>query len=215
MRAKFVKLKSWDWNICSSVAHPPPLCISSRVPVNPTCVSSQTLCFILYILFKPLPVNSYFSCIPKHQLDSFCILLFHCQYTPFSRKHLYILPNTIWFFLLYTLHPFQTTASILLSFFQKENTFISSQTPTWCFLLYTLYPFPNQGECIYWKRKHVHISIYPIRSPPGHQAIISIIFFLRRNKMLILQNHSFGFVFGFYYFLPCSAAGLSLPRPFR
>lgn len=176
MRAKFVKLKSWDWNICSSVAHPPPLCISSRVPVNPTCVSSQTLCFILYILFKPLPVNSYFSCIPKHQLDSFCILLFHCQYTPFSRKHLYILPNTIWFFLLYTLHPFQTTASILLSFFQKENTFISSQTPTWCFLLYTLYPFPNQGECIYWKRKHVHIYIYPILIPPGHQAMVSIFF---------------------------------------
>ena len=170
MRAKFVKLKSWDWNICSSVAHPPPLCISSRVPVNPTCVSSQTLCFILYILFKPLPVNSFFSCIPKHHFDFFFFLLFHCQYTPFSilkRKHLYILPNTIWFFLLYTLHPFQTTASILLFSFKKKTLLYppKHQLDAFCFILYIL---SQTRESVFIEKESTCIYLYTLSE--AHQA---------------------------------------------
>ena len=173
MRAKFVKLKSWDWNICSSVAHPPPLCISSRVPVNPTCVSSQTLCFILYILFKPLPVNSYFSCIPKHQLDSFCILLFHCQYTPFSilkRKHLYILPNTIWFFLLYTLS-FSNYCQYTIIFLSKRKHFyILPNTNLMLFALYFI-SFPKPGRVYLLKKKaraYIYIPYPNPTRPPSH-----------------------------------------------
>ena len=136
----FVKLKSQDWNICSSVAHPPPLCISSRVPVNPTCVSSQTLCFILYILFKPLPVSNF--------------LFF-----------LHILPNTS--LILFAFAPFQTTASRNLFLFKKINTCISSQTSTWRFSLYTFISFIKPRRVHSFKKK-ARAYVYNLSEP--HQA---------------------------------------------
>ena len=181
----FVKLKSWDWNICSSVAHPRPLCISSRVPVNPTCVSSQTLCFILYILFKPLPVNSYFSCISP-QTPTWLFLLDTClppvyilflkekkEYIHFSllkSAHLYILPNTnLIIFALYFISAPNFCQYILIFISKRKHLYILLNK-----LLFTLYfiSFPKPYILIYihLKRKHVHIHIpYPNPTrPPSH-----------------------------------------------
>ena len=169
MRAKFVKLKSWDWNICSSVAHPPPLCISSRVPVNPTCVSSQTLCFILYILFKPLPVNSYFSCIPKHQLDSFPLPVYSFFY--FKKKTL-VYPSKhhlILFALYFTSFPNYCQYTIIF-LSKRKHFYILPNTNLMLFAL-DFISFPKPGR-VYLLKKKAHAYIYipypnPTR-PPSH-----------------------------------------------